>query len=95
MIQNTICGVVPLHTFRTRYLPHRFLGGFTICTLTRLPSSRELQHSIGPVAISIGISFIPLSGAAAYLESIVGKESPNKTLMPLLTPSSFRYTFSF
>ena len=27
------------------------LGGPNLCTLTRLPSSRELQHSIGPVAI--------------------------------------------
>ena len=41
-----------------------------------------------------GISFIPLC-AAAYLESIVGKESPNKTLMPLLSSSTFRYTLSF
>ena len=110
---------VPLHTFRTRYLPHKkILFRAPLFILRRpvvqsikpyLPANTRRVYLLHPTSLTefawasalktchrlLVWHFFYTTSVAAYLESIVGKESPNKTLMPLLSSSTFHYTLSF
>lgn len=101
------CGRRLYALFRTRNLPHN-LGGSTIYTLARLPSSHELQHSIGPVTILWGSAsrlrlVYPNYLALSLYHLLCGclrpkhcwKRKPKKTLTPLLSSSTFCYTLAF
>lgn len=99
----------PEKLFAYDYKPvYNILGGSTIYTLTRLPSSHEFQHLFGSVTILWGSAsrsrliypnYLALSlyhlACGCLSRKHCWERKPKKTLVLLLNPSVFRYTLAF